>query len=109
MTAPPVGGHCGVYGDSSQTASTNVPVPLLSSALWNAASREFFGSERRTNTTRWTPGPAVPAIAPKQSANRDDHSQQHGLNRPRHDHQGLRMTMPWPIQAVLLRVIVTVG
>ena len=53
--------------------------------LVDATSRDFFGSERRTNTTRWTPGPAIPAVAPKQGANRDDHSEQHGLNRPRHD------------------------
>jgi hypothetical protein len=51
----------------------------------NAASRQFFSGEWRANTTRWTPGPAIPAIAPKQGANGDDHSKQHGLNRPRHD------------------------
>ena len=50
-----------------------------------AASGDFFGSERRTDTTRWTPGPAISAVAPKQGANRDDHSKQRGLNRPRHD------------------------
>ena len=59
-------------------------VTLISGAL-NAASHDFFGSERRTNATRWTPGPAIPAITPKQGANRDDHSNQRDLNRPRHD------------------------
>ena len=80
-------------GQSERRAPKSVLL-LSSAALWNAASRDFFGSERRTNTTRWTPGPAIPAVAPKQGANRDDHSKQRGLNRPRHDECGLRMTMP---------------
>ena len=59
-----------------------------------AASGDFFGNERRTDTTRGAPGPTISAVAPKQSANGDDRSKQRGLNRPRHDECGLRVTMP---------------
>src|SRR5262245_62862278 len=58
-----------------------------------AASRDFFGNERRTNTTRWTPGPAIPAVAPKHGADGDDHSKQHGFNRSRHHDENLRMSI----------------
>ncbi len=84
----------GSTGGQSERRAPKSVLLLSSAALWNAASRDFFGSERRTNTTRWTPGPAIPAVAPKQGPNRDDHSKQRGLNRPRHDECGLRMTMP---------------
>ena len=56
----------GLTGAGNQNAERPKSVPSLSSAApSNTASRDFFGSDRRTNTTRWTPGPAIPAVAPK--------------------------------------------
>jgi len=54
----------------------------------------FSGTARRTETARWTPGPIIAAVEPKDRADPDDHSKEHGLNRSWHYEYGLRPTVP---------------